>query len=257
MNVERNENRIISGCSSIGRQVRILMLISFISCAPLFSQSLQVQYDFRHSLDPQNNRSNYPSLVYEYFKSVENGSVFVKTQADFHGERGNIGQFYFQLFREFRFWDPLLSLHLEYNGGLGIAEGTPYGYYLNNAFLLGGAIPFQWGKDWQSASLCYRYHDFAKPSHDAQFSFYWGKNLLRDKFRFSGNFVLFTQNRNRGDAATSHLKGKKIEYWGQPQIWFNPNKTFSIGSQVSLYYHVYSYSESLLVYPAIAVKYQF
>jgi hypothetical protein len=148
-------------------------------------------------------------------------------------------------------------LHLEYNGGIGIAEGTPYGYTINNAFLLGGETPFQWGNDWQSASLCYRYNAFTKPSHDVQFSFYWGKNFLQDKFRFSGNFVLFTQNRNRGDASTVNLTGKKILFWGQPQIWFNLNKTFSIGSQITLYYNIYSYSENMLIYPTAAIKYQF
>lgn len=32
------------------------------------------------------------------------------------------------MFGELKFWKPLLFLHLEYNGGLGIAEGTVYGY---------------------------------------------------------------------------------------------------------------------------------
>ena len=146
---------------------------------------------------------------------------------------------------------------VEYNGGLGIAEGTQYGYYINNAFLLGGQYPFQWENDWQSMSLCYRYNVFTKPSHDLQLSLYWGKNFWQDDFRFSGNFVLLTQNKNTGDVSTVHLSGKKILFWGQPQIWYNVTKTFSIGTQITMYYHIYSYSENMLFYPTVAIKFQF
>jgi len=234
-----------------------LLLVIIILSKSVFSQSLQLQYDLRHSIDPENNKSNYPSLFYEYFRNLENGALFTKIQSDFLGEHHNIGQLYLQIFGELKFWKPLIFLHLEYNGGLGIAEGTAYGYYINNAYLIGAQYPFQWGVDWQSASLCYRYNSFNEPSHDMQFSFYWTKMFWQDDFTFSGNFVLFTQNRDIGQPHTENLKGKKVVFWGQPQIWFNLTKDFSIGSQITLYYNIYSYSNSMLVYPAIAVKYRF
>jgi hypothetical protein len=118
------------------------VLLLFIASTTLISQSLQLQYDFLHSIDPQNNKSNYPTLFYEFFKNLDDGAFFVKTESDFYGENNNIGQLYFQIFREFRFWDPPVSIHVEYNGGLGIAEGTTYGYYLNHELLLGGNIRF-------------------------------------------------------------------------------------------------------------------
>lgn len=161
------------------------------------------------------------------------------------------------MFGEYKFWKPLFFLHFEYNGGVGIAEGTTYGYNINNAFLLGAAYPFLWGTDWQSASLCYRYSAFKKPSFDLQFTFFWTKVFWQDNFTFSGNLVLFTQNKDTGDPLNENSAGKKVVFWGQPQIWFNMTRAFFVGSQITLYYHIYSYSEKILIYPAIAVKYQF
>ncbi len=200
-----------------------------------------MQYDLRHSIDSA-NISNYPSQYFEFFKLVNDGAVFVKTQADFNAKRNN-------------FWNPPVFVHVEYNGGVGVAQGSSFGYSINNAFLLGPQTPFQWGDDWQSVSLCYRYSPFDRPSHDAQLSFYWSKNLPEGRFDFSGSLVLFTENRNHGDPGTAGLSGKKVLFWGQPQIWFNVSRVFSIGSQLTMYYHIYSYSGSVLVYPTIAVKY--
>ena len=166
-----------------------IVFILFHFSNSLFSQSLQLQYDLRHSIDPENNKSNYPSLFYEHFKSLEKGAFFTKIQSDFFGQHHNIGQLYVQMFGEFKFWKPLLFLHVEYNGGLGIAEGTVYGYNIDNAYLLGAQHPFQWGANWQSVSLCYRYNSYHKPSHDMQLSLYWNKLFLRDYFTFSGSFV--------------------------------------------------------------------
>ena len=111
----------------------IIVYILIFQSHSLSSQSLQLQHDLRHSIDPQNNKSNYPSLFYEHFRNLENGAFFTKIQFDFLGEHFNIGQMYLQMFGEFKFWKPLLFLHVEYNGGLGIAEGTAYGFYINNA----------------------------------------------------------------------------------------------------------------------------
>ncbi|MBN2000908.1 DUF5020 family protein [candidate division KSB1 bacterium] len=168
MFVFNSTRQTIYSYSGLRRLVFLFLLIVFIPSFSLFSQSLQLQYDLRHSVDPQNNKSNYPSLYYEYFRNVKNGAFFTKIQSDFFGERHNIGQMYLQLFGEYKFWKPLLFLHLEYNGGLGIAEGTTYGYHINNAYLLGTAYPFLWGADWQSASLCYRHSALKKPSLDLQ-----------------------------------------------------------------------------------------
>lgn len=249
--------KIISHISLFFSCKGLILFLIFIHSSSLFSQSLQLQYDFRHSMDPQNNKSNFPSLFFELFKLVDYGSFFVKTQADFFGDHHNIGQFYMQISRDFKFWDPLFFLHIEYSGGVGVAEGTSYGYYVGNAYLFGSNYAFQWGNDWQSISLCYRYSLLNRPSHDAQVTAYWSKHLLEDRFTFAGSFVLFTQNRDRGDDLTKNLTGKKVFFWGQPQIWINVTDNFFVGSQITLYYHIYSYSENLLVYPALAMKYQF
>jgi hypothetical protein len=257
MNMRESSEKPISGRPGTMHRIKSIAILILISSIPIFSQSLQLQYDFRHSIDPQNNKSNYPTFSFELFKLLDEGSFFVKTQADFFGAHNNIGQLYMQISRDFKFWAPPVFLHLEYNGGLGIAEGTSYGYYLNNAYMFGVDYPFQWGDDWQSVSFSYRYSILNGPNHDAQVTLYWAKHSWENKFTFEGSFVLFTLNRNQGDVLTMNMTGKRILFWGQPQIWFNLDKNFSIGSQITLYYHIYSYSENMLIYPSAAIKYRF
>src|ERR1700755_2647981 len=117
-----------------------LVLLSYSS----FSQQMQLHYDLRHSLDTTHTQKNFPSLYFEYFKTLDSGTSFIKpgsfllkTQMDLSGEKNNIGQFYMQVSQAFRFWEPKIFLQLQYNGGLGIAEPGAYGYYLTNAFSAG------------------------------------------------------------------------------------------------------------------------
>jgi hypothetical protein len=257
MRMRETTEKPFSGSSCTLCRIKSIAILILISLGPLYSQNLQLQYDFRHSIDPRNNKSNYPTFAFELFKLMDNGSFFVKTQADFFGEHNNISQFYMQISRDFKFWGPPVFLHLEYNGGMGIAEGTSYGYYLNNVYLFGIDYPFQWGDDWQSVSFSYRYSILNGPNHDAQVTLYWAKHFWNNKFTFEGSFVLFTLNRNHGDASTMNLTGKRLLFWGQPQIWFNLDKNLSIGSQITLYYHIYTYSENMLIFPSAAIKYRF
>ncbi|MBN2413729.1 hypothetical protein JXQ31_18765 [candidate division KSB1 bacterium] len=53
------------------------------------------------------------------------------------------------------------------------------------------------------------------------------------------------------------MNGKKIFFLSEPQIWYNLNKLWAIGSEIKLFYHVYSYSDQLLIYPTIAIKYNY
>ena len=73
----------------------LLTLLMYIFIQhPLVAQNVQLHYDFRHSLDPELNHKNYPSLSFEYFKEWDSlGSSLFKIQSDLNGENYNIGQF--------------------------------------------------------------------------------------------------------------------------------------------------------------------
>jgi hypothetical protein len=224
---------------------------------PLAAQNLQLHYDARHSLDPKRNPRNFPTLYFEYFKSKDSGSFLIKTQADFIGDRNNIGKFYMQVSHSFRFWKPKIFLQLEYSGGLGIAEPGAYGYYINNAFSLGIAHPFQWKGAFLNAYACYTYSPFKKASHDVLYSFYWFKGFFNYKLEFAGDFSIWTRNKNRGDEYTMHLSGKRFYFFAEPQFWFNLDKKTALGTRINMYYHVYMDDNIFQAYPTLAIKYKY
>ncbi|HTD99167.1 MAG TPA: DUF5020 family protein [Mucilaginibacter sp.] len=236
---------------------RLLFVLVMLS-STLFAQSLQLHYDFRHSLDPKRNPMNFPTIYFEYFKSKDIiGSFFIKTESDLNGSDHNIGKFYTQVSQSFRFWKPKIYMQVQYSGGLGIAEPGSYAYYITNAFSLGVVYPFQWKGAWFSTSLSYTYNAFKKPSHDLLYSLYWGKGFWGYKFEFSGDVELYTQNKNLGDSFTSNLSGKRVAFFGEPQVWFKIHNGFAIGSKINMYYHVLTNDDVLQIYPTVAARFKF
>ena len=224
------------------------------------SQSVQLHYDFRHSVDKKRNSKNFTTLYFEYFKGADSGSnlgsFLFKMQADFNGQMSNIGKVYTQVSHSFKFWKPRIFLQLEYSGGLGIAEPGSYGFYLTNAFSIGIGHPFQWKGAWLNAYSCYTFSNFKKSSHDVLFSFYWWKGLFNYKLEFSGDFSIYTRNKNQGDIYTVNESGKRFSFFAEPQLWFNLRRKLSLGSKLNMYYHVLFTDNSFQVYPTVAVKYK-
>ena len=221
------------------------------------AQQLQLHYDFRHSIDPEHNPRNFPSLSFEYFKSNDStGSFLLKMQTDFNGVKSNPGQSFLQVSKNLRFWKPKVYLSLNYSGGLGVAPPA-YGYYISNAFGAGLSYPFQWKGAWLSANLMYRYNAFPKGSHDAQLNVYFWKGFFHYKLQAAGSIVAWTENRNQGTDFTKNLSGKKFAFFGDPQIWLNVWKGLSVGSRINLFFHVYSEDNEVQVYPTLALRHQF
>ncbi|MBK7869270.1 MAG: DUF5020 family protein [Saprospiraceae bacterium] len=225
----------------------------------LFVQAQQVQlhYDFRHSIDPEFNIKNFPSLSFEYFKENDSlGSFLLKMQTDFTGEKSNPAQVFLQVSQNLRFWKPKVYLALNYSGGLGIAPPA-YGYYISNAFSAGVSYPFQWKGAIFSANLNYRYTAFTKGSHDMQFNFYFWKGFFNYKLQTAGSFVAWTQNRDQGIEFTKDMNGKKFAFFGDPQIWLKVTSKISIGSRINIFYHVLTDENEVQVYPTLALKREF
>ncbi|MDX2071124.1 MAG: DUF5020 family protein [Haliscomenobacter sp.] len=233
--------------------------ILFFLCTTLAlqAQQLQLHYDFRHSIDPELHRRNFSYLSFEYFNANDSlGSFLLKAQMDFNGEKNNIGQLFLQVSQNLRFWKPKVFMALNFTGGLGVTPPS-YGYYLSNSFGLGAAYPFQWKGAWMNASMGYRYNTFAKPSHDLQGTLYFGKGFFNYKLLVAGSFVAYSENRNHGNEWTKDLRGKKLAFFGDPQIWYRIKGKYSIGSRYSMFYHVLTSEHTLQVYPSLALKREF
>ncbi|MBN2413731.1 DUF5020 family protein [candidate division KSB1 bacterium] len=117
----------------------ICMLSTVVS-----AQNLQLHNDFRHSIDPEYNEKKYATFSFETFKQENYGSFFIKMDLDLKGDKSNIGNFYTEISHTLKFRELPVFVHLQYCGGLGIISRTDAGYYINNAYLVGAAFPFQW-----------------------------------------------------------------------------------------------------------------
>jgi hypothetical protein len=224
-----------------------------------YSQTLQLHFDPRHTLDPARNPTNFPTIYFEYFRPAKDtsGSFFIKIESDLNGQNHNTGKFFTQLSQSLRFWKPKIYLQLQYSGGMGIAEPGSYGYYITNAFSAGPVYPFQWKGGWFSTSLLHTFNSFKKPSHDVLYSLYWGSGFWNYKFEFSGDIELYTLNKNLGDAYTAGLHGKRVAFFGEPQIWFKIHNGLALGSKINLYYHVLTNENVFQVYPTIGARIKF
>ncbi|MEO8111519.1 MAG: DUF5020 family protein [Ginsengibacter sp.] len=242
--------------------MKFLMLTFF--CIPnhcAFSQTLQLHYDVRHTIDPKRNSKNFLTLYFEYFKNQDSGKSFIKpgsfllkTQADFLGEKNNIAKFYMQVSQSFRCWKPKIFLSLQYSGGLGVTEPKQYSYYITNTYSAGFSYPFKWGDAYLSSVLYYKYVSYDKPSNDFLYTLYWWKGMWNYKAEFSGDFSIWTENKNHGDDFTMNLSGKRFSFFAEPQFWYNINKTFAFGTKLLFNYHVITTENILQSYPTIAIR---
>lgn len=240
------------------RKWTVILVFYFLQSSAV-GQNVQLHYDFRHSIDPNLNPENFPSISFEYFKLIDTvgtGSFLVKAQADLKGRSQNIGQVFLQLSQSLRFWKPKLYLYLNYSGGLGVTKSSA-GFYIANSYGLGISYPFQWKGAWLATNLSLRYNAFKKPSYDPQFTFYFGRGIRRYKFFTAGSFVFWTENRDQGETYTRDRKGKKLAFFGDPQIWLNLTKGFSVGTRVNVFYHTLTEDDAIQFYPTAGVKYQF
>lgn len=240
--------------------MKYLLAVCFsITVSIVSAQTLQLHFDPRHTLDPSHNPENFPTIYFEYYQQAKDtsGAFFIKTEADMQGANHNMGKFYTQLSQSFRFWKPRIYMQLQYSGGMGIAEPGSYGYYITNAFSAGAVYPFQWKGAWFSTSFSYTYNAFKKPSNDVLYSLYWGKGFWNYKVEFSGDIELYTMNKNLGDTDTQNLHGKRLAFFGEPQVWFKVHNGFSLGSKINMYFHVLTDQNLLQVYPTIAARFKF
>lgn len=203
------------------------------------------------SPDSLNSRQRNPGIF------IEPGAFLFKTEADLLGSGNNIGKFYLQMAQSFHAWKPKIYLQLSYSGGGGITEPKQYSYYITNTWQAGAEVPMRWQGAWLTAVLDYKYVSYPKPTNDPIFTLYWYRGLFHYKFEFTGDFSIWTENRNHGDEATAGAKGKQGFFFAEPQLWYNGTKALSLGSKLNCYYHVNTPDNVFQAYPTLAVKIKF
>jgi len=235
----------------------VLGIASFTTC----SQTLQLHYDLRHTIDPERNAKNFPTLYFEYYKTQDSGKSFIKPgsfllkmQADFLGQKNNMGKFYMQVSQSFRCWKPKLFLNLQYSGGLGITEPRQYSYYILNTYSIGLSYPFKWHNAYLASVLNYKHVPYQKPSHDFLYTLYWWQGLFHYKVELSGDFSVWTENKNHGDDFTGNLGGKRFSFFAEPQFWYKLSDSFSAGTKINMFYHINTVDDVFQFFPTLAIR---
>jgi hypothetical protein len=225
----------------------------------IFGQELQLHYDFRHSVDPKLNDKNFSWINFKYFKKIDTlgtGDFLFEVQTFLNGKDKNIGQAFIQAAQNIKFWKPKVYLYLYYSGGLG-ATPTSFGYYIANSYSVGVTYPLTYAKTWLSFSLLYRYSALANPSHDPQMNIYIGGALMNYRLMYSSTFVIWAPDRDNGFPDNIGKSGKMVSFFADPQLWYSLGKGLSIGSRVSLFYHVLNDENRMMAYPTIGIKKNF
>ncbi len=217
------------------------------------AQNLQLHFDPRHSLYGDNvSSANYLTATYEMFRPDKWGSTFMFVDLDFNLDKTGIGLAYAEIARDFKVGNCPLMPHIEYNGGLGLVNGTGFGFSIPSSYLAGASYSFQLGKFFMGTYLTYKLNAFEKASHDVQWTVTWNANFLNDKLSLGGFLDLWTENKDQSGLTDA---GKKVIFLSEPQIWYNFTPNIAVGSEVELSYNFIG--NKFYAIPTLAAKWNF
>jgi hypothetical protein len=220
---------------------------------------MQLHYDLRHSVDPKINDRNFLFLNFNYYKeldSLRSGNFLFQVQSQLDGKKSNISQTFIQMSTNVKFWTPKVYLSLYFSGGLGVSASS-FGYYIANAYGLGISYPLIFAKTWFNFGLLYRYSATVKPSSDPQFNFYIGGGLFNYKLMYGGSIVFWAPDKDNGLPENLGRRGKKLCFFGDPQLWYGIGKDYSVGTKVSISYYAINDENRIMFYPTVGLKRKF
>lgn len=214
-----------------------------------YAQDLQLHYDLGHSRETSIPDRNYFTSTFEMFKPDSMGSFYWFIDMDYNNTKKQMSLAYLEISRNFKIGKFPLQPHIEYNGGLVLVSQN-IGTSIANCLLLGFAYPFNVAKGNFELQLMYKSITNDQKA-DMQFTGVWSYPLFKGKVMFDGFFDIWTQDKN----ATGTTK--KIIFLSEPQIWYNVNNHFSVGSETEISSNFVFGSNKVEYYPTVAVKWNF
>lgn len=217
------------------KKISILLLLA---CTISISakNNLQVHYDFGKD-------RNFVTSTIEHFSLDKYGNTFFFV--DFNYDDKGQQEAYWEIARELKFWQAPFAAHLEYNGGL-----NKY-FQINNAYLLGGTYT------WNSADFSkgfsviamYKYIQENESPHNFQLTGVWHLHFFKNRLSFLG-FADFWREKQ------AFLDNSTFIFLSEPQLWYNINKSFSVGGEVELGYN-FGGVKGFNVCPTLGIKWSF
>ncbi len=211
---------------------KLLTIFAILSAFAVNAQNFQLHRDFE--------RGHF-TTTFEMFKMDKWGNTFTFIDFDYDAKNG-INQGYYEIARVLKTEKMPVGLHIEYNGGLGVAES--FGYTINDAWIF-GANYSKGTEKWGFST--YAGYKSIKDADKGNFQVTgtWYLNMLDNKITFSGFADLWTEN---------GLSDKTV-FLTEPQIWYNVTKQFSFGGEVEISNNFAS--SDFKVRPTAAVKWTF
>ncbi len=224
----------------------LILVVLFVTVLIAKAQNIQLHYDFGE------DRKFLTSTV-EMFRPDKYGTTFFFIDMDYSSDARNVDNgislAYWEIARAFK-WNENQKFQprVEYNGGVFKLDGedTPF-IPIENCWLAG--IERTWASaDFSKILTLQANYKYIQDKEDASFQLtaVWIVNMLEGKLSFLG-FADFW---------------KEEMFWGtdfrlltEPQIWYNFNSHFAIGSEVELSNNFVG--DKFFVSPTLAVKYTF
>lgn len=238
---------------------RYLFLLAVTLPTFISAQNIQLHYDFGKQEDGLER--HYLVGTFEFFRPDTLGYTFFFTDYEFNSPDNPRGASlgYFELARAFCipwFRDKSilknLLLHVEYNDGnaiFPIDDSTTWGINLYNSWLGGPEYAVSLGDLSLNAMFLYKYIR-GSSAPDAQFTLVWYYPIWQNRFSLSGYIDIWSQDNPENEK-------KMAIVYAEPQLWFNPIKHLSVGSEWKISKNFIEGSRRLEVFPTLGVKWEF
>lgn len=231
------------------------LLILVLSLPVLVNaQNLQLHYDLGRSEYSKTPNYGFFTTTLEMFKMDSLGSTFWFVDMDYSTDKSSIRTAYWEIARDFNISRKSpFQLHLEYNGGLFLDDAFGGGG-INHIWLIGVNYPFLIGNSAFNTYVTYNYISGNTQGADFQWTGVWNVPFFKNKFMFSGFVDLWSTDDFNSNGARD---GKKMILLSEPQLWYNLNKTFSVGTELEISKNFIYGSDDLKAYPTLAAKWNF
>lgn len=230
----------------------VLLLFIILISAGTMAQNLQVHYDF-------GKNRNYVTTTLEMFKPDKWGNTFFFVDFDYNmGAEKHPALAYMEIARCLKFWEGPLSLHVEYNGGLGAFPNATSmtgnaAFPINNAYLIGVDYGINNADFTKTLNFKALFKHIAGKQESAQLTAVWGLHFLNRKLSFTGFADLWLEDNSFGFINPTTTKTVFIS---EPQLWYNFSEHLSVGSEVEFSTN-FGGVQGFNVCPTLGVKWNF
>ena len=245
----------------------ILSSLMAVAALGVQAQNIQLHYDFGRTMYSNEEADRQKvTVTLEQFKADEWGSWFYFVDLDLTSKTTR--SIYTEISRELKLGkESPFAAHVEYDGGLWHAPYNPSNPINGNgsyqqAGLAGIAYNghnADYSKTWSVQALYKQFLKNYEGTHSYasfQLTGVWGLNFLNNQLTFSGFLDLWRGEKGGNYAADKQGHGMLV-LLTEPQLWYNVNKHFSVGTEVEISNNFiinYYNDKTFFVNPTLALK---